>query len=62
MEGMVDGWWTGPMQSANAEMPVSALNEFAVCKVVVDLLVGVDVPIADVHAEVDRGVDFSRRG
>lgn len=38
----------------------SAIDEFSVGQEVVDLLVGMDVPFADVHAQVDCSVDLSR--
>jgi len=40
----------------------SAVDEGAVGQVIVDVLVGVDVPLGDVHAHPDRGVDLGRIG
>ena len=40
----------------------SAVDEGAVGQVVVDVLVGVDVPLGDVHAHPHRGVDLGRIG
>ena len=60
---VVSGGFGGRLSDwSDAGLLASAADEWAVGEVVVDVLVGVDVPLGDVHAHPNRGVDLGGVG